>query len=382
MGWFDDVCDAVSDVATSVIDTAADVAEAVGTGVAEAAGGVASVAGVVVDVATSVEDAVIDPWADPFLDVASSAWDYTGDPFLDLADDVVFDTLDTATLGLIDIDYDNGNFSYHTGIDGVGGWGVKVGRDGVGGDYSAAGLGGGLHLDDTGIGVNVRGGVDITGMAYVDAGANIANDGMAAFDARAQGYLPTPAGLVGGEAEGHYHQTDEGFDASGSVTARYISPAGQTVAAGVDVAYSEDSHGHRTDVGIHGDAGQLGGPRVYGRVGYMESERDGVSTEGVTATVAADVYGAHADAGVGVYHQDGPEGESTTVETHANVSAYGASAGGSTSTRFDDDGSVETTVQGHVDVDTPDYDDFQGAASTAGYDLPDLPSADAMSNDW
>ena len=175
------------------------------------------------------------------------------------------------------------------------GVGVHSGAEGFDSDFNVGVVGG--H-----VGSNADGSFDIGADVGVNwgplpnFGAHVAEDsgGDVGVSGRAELYIPTPAGLVGGEVEGAYLETPEGFEVSGSATGRYFSPAGGYVGAGVHGAYGEDADGYHANVGVHGEVGIVGGPEVRGTIDYNEGREGDVSYQGVSTSAAARAYGLEA----------------------------------------------------------------------------------------
>lgn len=337
---WDDVVDTVSDGVDAVVDAAESVADEVVDATTSVADGVGDVADAIGDAAGEVGGVVADGV----------------DSVLTAVDDTVLDALDTASLGLVDIDWDNGRLTTHVGVRGVAGYGFGIGGGEFDASVSTGGYTAGVHAGDRGTGVSASGGVDETGLPFLDLDVGVDGDGGAQVDVRAQGYLPVPTGgLAGGEAEAHVHERADGIDVSASATGRYITAAGADVAAGAHMSYSEGPDGHELRTGVHAEAGVVGGPHVYGSADYVTGRQGSTTYEGIE--LAGGVRGDGYDAGgsVGVRSVDGPDGHSTVVDVdgHATVEGVGTIAGGATVTI----GEQGTDIDGHlaVEFEEPDW---------------------------
>lgn len=364
MSWLDDATDfvgeAVSDAADAVSDAGSVAGEAIESvadaGVqvfAVAAEDTYDVAEAVADAGTSVITVAEDgasTLADPFFEAAGAAWDEVGDPVLTVLDDTVFDNVDTLTLGVIDFDYDNGQFSTKVGIGGLADEGFSIGKDGVSAYAHAAGMGGTVHADGSGIGAAGSLGFDVPGLPYVDVDAGVGADGQLHTDFYGQGYVPLPGVVVGGEAGFHYIEKADGFDLSTDLTGRAITGGGEEIAAGGSFAYSEDRDGYHASGSGHVEVGQVGGPHVGVSAGYAEGRDGDRSFEQVSAEAHVSGAGYEAGAGVDVRHESGPDGETTVVQGEAHVAVDGVgSADGSITVADGPDGTTVET-DGHLDV--------------------------------
>jgi hypothetical protein len=279
---------------------------------------------------------------------------------LEAVDDVgVFDAVDTVTGGIVDVNADDGNLDFQVGDPDVFGVGVHSGAEGFDSDFNVGVAAG--H-----VGSNADGSFDIGADVGVNwgplpnFGAHVAqdSDGDIGVSGRAELYIPTQAGLVGGEVEGAYQETPEGFEVSGSATGRYFSPAGAYVGAGVHGAYGEDADGYHANVGVHGEAGVVGGPEVRGTIDYNEGREGDVSYQGVSTSAEARAYGLEAGVSGSYTHVETHDGDFDAFEGAGSLGGFGqrGSVGGSvvsgpqgTTTNFDAafDGGL-----GSLDVDS------------------------------
>jgi hypothetical protein len=304
MSIFEDIADAIGDAVEAVGDAIGDAVEWVGDAI--------------VDAAEWVGEAFVDAaeWTgEAFLDV--------GDAFLTALDDTVFEVVDVATFGLVDVDYDNGNFSAEFGIDDVAGWGVSIGESGFAAEASAFGIGSGeLAINEDGFDAGVQLGIDWGPLPYFDGHVAL-DDGNFSAGGEIHAYLPTPAGFVGGELAAGFEETDDGFRVEGSATAGYYAPTGTYAKGGVHANYEEDADGYSTEVGLHGEVGQLGLGSVRGSIDYHEGREGDVRTEGVTVSGEVETLDFEAGASVGYEHIETLDGEFDVVRGEAHVAAYG-----------------------------------------------------------
>jgi hypothetical protein len=278
-------------------------------------------------------------------------------------DDVVFDTVDFATAGLIDVDFDNGAFSANVGIDDVFGLSVAISEDGFeyGYDVVVASFEVGYGAD--GLSVGASAGMDWGPLPYVDGHMSLDEEGNVGIGGQIQAYLPTPAGLSGGELIGDYQETDEGFRTSGSVTGGNYAPTGTYVKGGVHSSYEEDDEGYRFQVGVHGEVGQVGVGSVTGSVDYVEGRQGDTSYEGVRVEAGADAFGASADIEGSYTHLETPEGEIDVVSGGASASVAGNTVSASGGVVSGPDG---TTAYGEVDHDVDELGLATSGAELAG----------------
>ena len=256
--------EAVGNTVTEAVDWAADAA-------ASSAEFVAASAEAAVDIGASVAtgdwDGVVDAGenfggalVDHFEDLGESvvsaagiAANFAGETFqatvpqglLEAVDDAgVFDVVDTVSGGLVDVNAEDGKFDFQIGDPDVFGIGVHSSAEGFDSDFNVGVVGGHVASNADGS-FDIGADVGVNWGPLPNFGAHVAQDadGQIGVSGRAELYIPTPAGLVGGEVEGAYQETPEGFEVSGSATGRYFSPAGGYVGAGVHGALRRGRRG-------------------------------------------------------------------------------------------------------------------------------------------
>ena len=182
--------------------------------------------------------------------LANAAMGGYGDDVLNVIDDYVLDTVDTATFGVIDVDFDDGALTASVGVDdllgldvGVSGDGVTVGADAplLGAEVGLTGRDGATLLFDE----NVPG-VELPAGARV--GVGIDDSGDAGVIAKVDDLGGITIGLVGDyDADLSLEQAQalSGSGSSARTTAPGEASAGVTDAVGfeADVSNSSDSFG-------------------------------------------------------------------------------------------------------------------------------------------
>src|ERR1700693_3522208 len=153
MGWFDDVVDAASDVASDVGSSIATAAEDVGSAAVDVAG---SAGGYVGDAVGAVGTAV---------DTATFGG---ASSLLDTVDNTVFDGINYVTDGVIDINYDDGRFSASAGIPGVADLGASIGTNGVTASADTLLASTDVGLTDQGFTYDSSGGINFGPLPYYD----------------------------------------------------------------------------------------------------------------------------------------------------------------------------------------------------------------------
>ena len=120
---------------------------------------------------------------------------------LDVVDNTVLDTVDEITGGTIDVDFDDGDLSASVGVDGVLHVGAAVGDDGI--RQSSDVLDQSYDVSATKDGLDAKGqaGIDWGPLPYAEGDLTVEADGDIAAHGRVQGTLPTPIGVLSGEAE-------------------------------------------------------------------------------------------------------------------------------------------------------------------------------------
>ncbi|HEX8802822.1 MAG TPA: hypothetical protein VF743_01475, partial [Acidimicrobiales bacterium] len=278
--FVEDVGDAVGETVTDVADTAYD---SVGT-VAETAYDTVS-QGVVGDVIAGVAE-VVD----------TSTFGLAGET-LNVADDYVFDTVDYLTAGTVDVDFDDGAFTVSTGIDGVAQLGASVGEDGITTSGEAL-VGGNFELGMThdGFTAGAAAGIDWGPLPYAEGHVELDANGDVSVNGRAQGTIPTYAGIFSGETSAGFESTADGWGTYLDSSGAWHMPNGVTLSGGSNVAYEEGPDGSHLAVGVNGAVSYQGIASVGGGVGYERLEHDGDVVEGVHVEGQATAFGVSAEA--------------------------------------------------------------------------------------
>lgn len=365
MGWFDDVCDTVGGVAEDVGGFVEDTV----SGAADALGGAADAAvGVVVEAADWL-GAAVDEATDTVVDavVVASEW------LANTTDDYIFDTVDFITAGVVDIDYDGGDFSANLGIDGVASVGISFGDSGFDfgteADIGIASGGFGVS-DDEGFATSASAGVDWGPLPYAEGHVDVSEDGDVSVGGRAQGTLPTPYGVVTGSAEGDFYRNEDGsWGAHAAGEGTLYTPAGAVIGANANIGYDESADGDSVfTAGAGGSYGTLGGPSVSAGVDYAHSEIDGVTTDSVSGEVGVEGYGFEAGAEGGYTRSEDAQGNVTEqYEGSVTGEGYGfeAGAGGSSTTVTDANGNtISSQTDSWADVGGFDTDAMLQAADS------------------
>ena len=254
----DEAWDAATTVAEAAWDAAAEVADTAVDAVGYAAahtGDVIGTVGTVVDTAT--------------LGVASAV--------LDVVDNTVLDTVDELTGGTIDIDFDDGDLSASVGVDGVLHVGAAVGDDGI--RQSSDVLDQSYDVSATKDGLDAKGqaGIDWGPLPYAEGDVTVEADGDIAAHGRVQGTLPTPIGVLSGEAEAEIMREGDMWGASLDADGKLYLPSGDVVGGGVDAAYVDTPDGSALSVDVEGSYTRPGVGTVGGSLGYDRIETsDGV----------------------------------------------------------------------------------------------------------
>src|SRR5690606_2539395 len=112
-------------------------------------------------------------------DAASWAGGAAADVFdaaANFTDDTIFDSVDFITGGVIDVDYDGGNFSANIGIDDVAKFGVSVGEDGFKGSFDTAIADGNVAITDEGFSLSGSAGIDFGPLPYAEGHLAVSAD--------------------------------------------------------------------------------------------------------------------------------------------------------------------------------------------------------------
>lgn len=306
-GWLkdrlSDVADAAWDAATEVADT-----------VVEAVGDVASVTGDVIGAVGAVADAAT-------LGLASDV--------LHVVDNTVLDTVDTLTGGLVDVDYDGGNFSASVGVDGIAHVGASVGEDGVRHSASALDQGFDVGLTDAGLDASGHAGIDWGPLPYAGGSVRIDGDGDIAAEGTVQGTIPTPIGLLSGRAEAAFVRQGDLWAGELHADGTLRLPSGSVIAGGVDASYLETVDGSMLSVGVEGSFTSPGVGTVGGSLGYDRLEVGDVVAERFEAGAYASGYGAHVEVGVHGERVTTPAGSTSEWDASGDVSVPGLDGGSS-----------------------------------------------------
>jgi hypothetical protein len=355
MGFFDDFVDAVEDAGDVVADVAGDVGEVfadtagdIGSGIGEGFEAAADAAG---DVGGYLGDAI--GFAGGFVDDASFG---LAGGILNLADDVVFDSVDYLSGGVIDVDFDDGTFGANLGIDGLASYGASIGEHGVTAGYSTLVASGDVGLTDQGFNVGASGGIDFGPLPYADGHVNLHEDGTVDVGGHVQGTIPTPIGIVSGEADAGFHRTPDGaWGTNLNLDGQLTLPTGTYVGAGFDFAHEQTADGDNfTSIGGRGSVGQYGVGEVGVEGGYQHIEQDGVTIDRATVGGHASGYGFSAEAEAGYQRAEMGGDVVEDFTAGGSVSGYGMGASGQVGYR---DGSVGGrdlsgwSADGDIDVD-------------------------------
>ncbi|MEM9606397.1 MAG: hypothetical protein AAGA99_03175 [Actinomycetota bacterium] len=276
LGWIkdkaSDVAGAAWDAATEVADAAVDTVGALASGTAEAV-------------------AVVGNAADSMSGGALSG-------VLDLTDDYVFDPIERVTGGVVDLDWENGNFSAGVHLGPIANVSAGIGEDGIHHTAGALDQNMALAIDQDGLSASGAAGVDWGPLPYAAGAVQVGADGDLVVDVEARGTFPTPYGLVSGSAEVDVVRTDEHFGVSVDADGTLRRPDGSVIRGGVDVTYLEDDDGSALVVGLEGSYTQPGLGTIGGSIGYQRLDDGETVIEGFQAEADIDVLGAGLDAGV------------------------------------------------------------------------------------
>ena len=276
LGWLKD---ALSDAVDSAWDAATEVADAAVDAVGSIAAGTGDVIGAVGDV----------------VDTATLG---AAGAILNAIDDTVLDTVDTLTGGLIDVDFDDGNLTADIGIDGVANLGASIGEDGIRQGVDLVNQSYDVGLTDRGLDASGSAGIDWGPLPYAGGDLAIGADGDVAFEGKVQGTIPTPVGLLSGQAEAEFQREGDNWAGSLDAEGTLYLENGSVVRGGLDAAYVSTDDGSALSVGLEGSFSSPGVGTVGGAVGYDRIEQGGVVAEKFDADGYASGFGLHVDAGV------------------------------------------------------------------------------------
>jgi hypothetical protein len=299
LGWLKDKA---GDIADAAWDAATDVADAA----ADTVGALATVPGDVLGTAGSAVNTVT-------FGAAGGA--------LDLIDDTVLDGIDAATGGLIDVDFDDGQFSASVGVDGYASIGASVGQDGIAHTSDVIGQGYDIGLSDDGLDLSGQGGIDWGPLPYGDVDLTIDADGNVELSSRAQGTFPTPWGLVSGRAESEFVREGDHWRAHVDADGSLRLANGAVVGGGIDATYAETEDGSFLDVGVEGSYRIPGTVTVGGSLGYQRIEDGDVVIEGFQGEAYVDGFGRHVEAGFDYAGVETPDGSFSEWDTRLPTDA-------------------------------------------------------------
>jgi hypothetical protein len=304
----DAVSDAIDDTANSVARAIEEVADAVDPFVDQTVSFIgqsaAGVGGIVADVAGKV-------------DAASGG---TFGRTLELLDDTAFDAVDFVTGGLIDVDFDNGDFTASAGIDGIFGGSVLIGESGlaVSGDNVPLFTGSGFtpvsfdaSVTDDGLALGIGAGVDFGPLPFVDAHLEFSPEGDISIGGEIQATIPTPKGIVAGSGSGGFVRTDDGFAAAGDLDVTFTAVSGTRVGAGISGNVSVEADGD-TSFGLGRSllVGQVGLGDIEVETGFQHTEDNGTVVNQLDAAATATGFGMSVNAGVANTSAQGADGTS------------------------------------------------------------------------
>lgn len=304
MSDWDNFWNSVGDAVEDVVEWVEDAVEDVGN--------------VVEDVVEAVGD-VIEDVGDVIEDAAEAVVDWT----LTVADTVIFDPVDFITGGVVDVDYDNGQFTADLNL-GVGSVGISVGEQGfdahAGFDIGIAS--GDISYDsDTGFAMDGSMGVDWGPLPYAEGHMNIGTDGSISIGGEIQATLPLPFGSsIGGEMSGELHTGADGtFGASSLVDVFATGPGNTGASFHNDSSFELGPDGFdassNTDVLVDGP-GASGASLHSGSSAHVGADGALVDTafEADATGLRGEHVGADANAGFSALPDDDGSGMTTTVE--------------------------------------------------------------------
>jgi len=241
MGWFDemiaDIGEAFEDVGEAVVDFVEDVVE------------------VVVDVVEDIVD-VVEDVVEVVVDVAEDVADWT----LNVLDDTVFDTVDFLTGGVIDVDYDDGQFT--AGLDiGIASVGISIGEQGFSAEAGFdVGLASGEISYDSDDGFAASGslGVDWGPLPYAEGHLTIGTDGSVSIGGEFQASLPLPFGEISFETSGGFERNPDGSWGAYSDAALDVDGAFGDLHLATDTRLEGDASGVRFESNLDAEAGMFG----------------------------------------------------------------------------------------------------------------------------
>jgi len=280
VGLWDDFTDVVDSVGDAVGDPAESAYDAV-------AGGV--IGDVIATAATTVDTAT--------FGMAGRA--------LHAADDYVFDTVDYVTAGAVDVDFDDGRFTVGAGFDGLAKVGASVGEAGIGASGEAL-IGGAFDVRMTQEGFLATGsaGIDWGPLPYAEGHVELRANGDVIVNGHVQGTVPTPYGIVSGEASAGFTSTASGWGGYLDSQGTWRLPSGVTLGGGQHLAYQQTADGSHLAVGVNGSVSYPGMGTVDGAIGYERLEHDGDVVQGLHLEGGAQGFGMSARAEADYVHAE------------------------------------------------------------------------------
>ena len=305
MGWFDDFVDAASDVVSDVGSSIADAAEDVGSVAVDVAG---SAGGYVGDAVGAVGSTV---------DTATGG---LASDLFNAVDDTVFDSVDYITDGAVNIDFDDGRFSASVGIPGIATAGASIGEDGVTASSDTLIGSTDIGLTDQGFEFASSGGIDFGPLPYYDSHIEVGANGDVSINGHVQGTVPTPYGILSGEATAGFESTDQGWGASLDANGTLTTETGVTIGAGIQAGYAESGGNSQTTLGLEGSISEPGVGTIGGSVGYQSTTKDGVTVTTEHAEGHASGFGVTAQAGESYVGIDTPQGSASQFTSGYDIS--------------------------------------------------------------
>jgi hypothetical protein len=305
MGWFDDLVDDVSDAASDVGSSIVDAAEDVGSAAVDVAGNAGSYVGAAVGGLGAAVDAATGG-------AASSV--------LNAVDDTVFDTVNYVTDGAVDINFDDGRFSASVGIPGVADVGASIGENGVTASSDTLLGSTDIGLTDQGFQFDSSGGIDWGPLPYYDGHVDVSPNGDVSVNGHVQGTIPTPYGILSGQATAGFESNQQGWGASLDANGTLTTESGVTIGAGVQAGYAESGGNSQTTLGLEGSVSEPGVGTIGGSVGYQSTTKDGVTVTTEQAEAHASGFGVNASAGEQYVGIDTPQGSASQFNSGFDLS--------------------------------------------------------------
>jgi hypothetical protein len=305
MWGLDDLVDAVSDGVSDIGSGIADAAEAVGSAAVDVAGNAGSYVGATIGGLGAAVDAATDG-------AASSV--------LNAVDDTVFDGVNYVTDGAVDINYDDGRFSASVGIPGVADVGASIGENGVTASSDTLLGSTDVGLTDQGLQFDSSGGIDWGPLPYYSGHTDVSPNGDVSVNGHVQGTVPTPYGILSGQATTSIESNQQGWGASLDADGSLLTDSGVTIGAGVQAGYAESGGNSQTTLGLEGSLSEPGLGTIGGGIGYQSTTKDGVTVTQEHAEGYASGFGVTASAGENYVGIDTPQGSASQFTTNAGLS--------------------------------------------------------------